>query len=315
MKHIVLIISLVVIPILAIAQTQIPNSSFENWTIAANGTDSLIGWSSSNLVVINPVISLYSDIDSYQGSLAANLVTAPFGFVQYSTIGILVNGQATFSYGGGSGSGNVKYISGGGTPISYKPTKLNGYYKTTTLSQGDLPFVKVLLTKYNTTLNKRDTVSYSESNFTTSNNNYSPFSIPLVDLLPGVTPDTITTIFYSSNPAFVNTIGVWSNLYIDNIYLSSANTTGIELNTPTKSDIQISPNPFQEQTIISVNQGNYNQLQLEVYDALGRSIPITYTEDTKRVVLSRGNLGAGVYWFRLIGDGQVIGSGKLIIED
>lgn len=108
----------------------------------------------------------------------------------------MVNGEATFSYGGGGV--NVDYASGGGTPISYKPTELKGYYKTQILSLGDLPFAKILLTKYNFILNKRDTVSYSEFNFT-ADTSYSPFSIPLIDMLSGITLDTITTIFYSSN--------------------------------------------------------------------------------------------------------------------
>jgi hypothetical protein len=67
MRNISLVICFVLMQLLARTQGQIPNSNFEEWTIAANGRDSLIGWSSSNAVVISPVISLYSDADSYQG--------------------------------------------------------------------------------------------------------------------------------------------------------------------------------------------------------------------------------------------------------
>ena len=63
MKSVILIISFLLVSIFASAQTQIPNSNFENWEIATNGTDSLAGWSSSNSIVISPVISLYSDVD------------------------------------------------------------------------------------------------------------------------------------------------------------------------------------------------------------------------------------------------------------
>ena len=78
--------------------------------------------------------------------------------------------------------------------------------------------------------------------------------------------------------------------------------------------VNIFPNPFQTETVISLNEGKYNELQLEVYDALGRSLKVAYSEDTKRVVLSRGNLEAGVYLFRLIGDGQLVGTGKLVVQ-
>lgn len=78
--------------------------------------------------------------------------------------------------------------------------------------------------------------------------------------------------------------------------------------------ISVFPNPFHTETIISIEEGNYNQLQLEVYDALGRSINVVYSEDTKRIVLSKGNLEAGVYWFRLLGDDEVVGTGKLVVQ-
>jgi len=78
--------------------------------------------------------------------------------------------------------------------------------------------------------------------------------------------------------------------------------------------ISVFPNPFQTETIISIDEGNYNELQLEVYDALGRSINVVYSEETKRIVLSKGNLEAGVYWFRLLGDDKVVGTGKLVVQ-
>jgi len=93
--------------------------------------------------------------------------------------------------------------------------------------------------------------------------------------------------------------------------------TGYTLNTLEVAEkietINVFPNPFQAETVISV-EGDYNQLQLEVYDALGRSIPVTYTQDTKRVVLSRKNLEVGIYGFRLIGEDKVIGTGKLVVS-
>jgi hypothetical protein len=282
-------------PFLATSQTQIPNSNFEDWTIAANGTDSLIGWSSSNAIVISPVISLYSETEAYQGEYAANLVTAPFGFVQYSTIGVLVNGQASFTYGGGGGGANVEYASGGGTPISYKPTALNGYYKTTTLTLGDLPFAKVLLSKYNSDLNSRDTISYSEFNFT-ANESYTPFSIPLVDLMPGEIPDTITTVFYSSNPTLVNEIGVWSNLYLDSLHLSSSSTTGLNFNSSSPSDLSLIPNPTSGE--FSIENLPQNITQIEIYNQLGLRIKSLPTTSENTMQIDMRDYPAGIYFIK-----------------
>ena len=251
---------------------QIPNSNFENWATAANGTDSLIGWSSSNAIVLYPVMSLYADSSSYQGVYAANIVTAPFGFVQYSTIGVLVNGEATFSYGGGGGGANVEYASGGGTPISYKPTELRGYFNFKTLAgPSETALGKVLLSKYNTMTNQRDTVSYSEFTFTNIADDYTPFSIALEDEMPGVIPDTITTIFYSSNPETVGELGVWSNLFIDSLSLFPQIPTSVK--SPLrlkKSEIKVFPNP---------TTGNFNienrsdeKVVIDIYNELGEQV-------------------------------------------
>jgi hypothetical protein len=80
------------------------------------------------------------------------------------------------------------------------------------------------------------------------------------------------------------------------------------------TSLNVFPNPFQTKTIINIEKERYNQLQLEVYDALGRSINVDYSQDTKQVVLSRGNLETGVYSFRLLGDGKVVGTGKLVVQ-
>lgn len=184
------------------AQTQIPNSNFEDWSTTASGRDSLIGWSSSNDVVIPPVISLMKETNAYQGNFAGKVITSPFGFVQYSTVGVLVNGAATFTYGGGGGGANTDYGSGGGTPISFKPSELRGYYKSEPSAGANQGLARIILSKYNTTTQQKDTVSYTTFNFGFASS-YTPFTIPLPDLMPGVVPDTITTIFYSSNPATV----------------------------------------------------------------------------------------------------------------
>ncbi|WP_118976215.1 T9SS type A sorting domain-containing protein [Taibaiella koreensis] len=278
MKKTAIFFSAMVAGQLALAQTQIPNSNFEDWTTADNGTDSLVGWSSSNNVVMYPVRSLYKESGAYQGSYAAKVNTAPFGFVQYTTIGILVNGNgAEFNYGGGGGGANVSYVSGGGTRISIKPTELRGFYKYNTGSAADQGTARILLTRYNVDDNKRDTVSDATHTFSPQAT-YTAFSIALPDMMPGVTPDTITTIFSSSNAATVPTNGVFSDLTLDSITLYRApappvadfsatpvagntnvtvvNFTDLSTNTPTAWEWTITPNNVAYQSGTSATSNN-----------------------------------------------------------
>ena len=135
--------------------------------------------------MIPPVQSLYQEKNAWEGKFASNVVTAPFGFVGYSTVGVLVNGEATFSYGGGGGGANVDYASGGGNAIDQKPLALTGYYRSETLSPGDQPLAKVFLTVTDQISGKRDTVGKGQLVFPPSSG-YAPFIIPIEDLQPGI---------------------------------------------------------------------------------------------------------------------------------
>lgn len=225
MKRTILFLTAIGMSLASFAQSQIPNSDFEQWSLMASGKDSAAQWSSSNSVVMGTTVSLLKASPGHQGAGAAHLVTSPFGFVQYSTIGILVNGKATFSYGGGGGGANVAYESGGGTPVSFKPLSLKGYYKYETLTTSDQGLATVLLTRYNATLNKRDTVSLTTNSFPVTTG-YTAFEINLPDLMPGIVPDTITTIFYASNPATLEPFSAWSDLYLDELTLTGGKPTG-----------------------------------------------------------------------------------------
>lgn len=81
-----------------------------------------------------------------------------------------------------------------------------------------------------------------------------------------------------------------------------------------EASLNVFPNPFHAETLINIEAENYSLLRLEVYDALGRSVNVIYTQDNRRVVLSRGNLKAGVYAFRLLGDDKLLGTGKLVVQ-
>ncbi len=81
-----------------------------------------------------------------------------------------------------------------------------------------------------------------------------------------------------------------------------------------KNSLLLYPNPFSTQTILTI-QGTYHNPTLLIYNLLGqevRSIPIG---TSKQVTIPRGNLPAGMYFYKLIEDTkEVIGIGKLLVE-
>ena len=305
-----LILSLLCVPtVLLTAEGQsLPNGSFENWLLAANGADSAVGWSSSNSVVIYPVRSLEKNTDAKVGMYAAHVITAPFGFVQYSTVGMLVNGNATFNYGGGGNTTNVSLGSGGGTPINYKPTALRGYFKYV-IQQPDNGMAHILLTKYNVAKSKRDTVSFAQYHFS-EQNTYASFNISLPDMMPGVTPDTISCIFYSSDPATVPTYNAWSDLYLDSLNLFPAISTRVDP-VNKAAVMQAVPNPSNGCFTIKALTTGINKIL--VYDVTGRlRKTIECTPSDKTININMDTAETGTYF--LVADKEGSLPEKIVIQ-
>ncbi len=78
--------------------------------------------------------------------------------------------------------------------------------------------------------------------------------------------------------------------------------------------VQVAPNPLEQSSRITVDgvpaQGHY---RLEVVDAIGRRVR-NLSADTPAFLLRKDALAEGVYLFRIALEGQLIGSGKLVVK-
>ncbi|BDS09869.1 T9SS type A sorting domain-containing protein [Aureispira anguillae] len=74
------------------------------------------------------------------------------------------------------------------------------------------------------------------------------------------------------------------------------------------------PNPFTYGTTIQVNDEEYDNLTLMVYDLMGRQVTVLSEENTNQIELPRNNLENGVYLFKLLGNGKPISSGKIVAQ-
>lgn len=81
-----------------------------------------------------------------------------------------------------------------GTPISYKPARLSGFYKYTDTVPGDSAIVKVLLKKWNASLNKIDSLAFGTKKLSFAGS-WTQFDLDINDLAPGINPDSLVIFF------------------------------------------------------------------------------------------------------------------------
>ena len=79
--------------------------------------------------------------------------------------------------------------------------------------------------------------------------------------------------------------------------------------------VQVYPNPFNEETTIEVQGQKFDNLSLEVFDINGRKVSQVFGRGQEKLQLSRGDLLPGIYFYRLRGEGQLITTGKLSVQD
>ena len=81
-------------------------------------------------------------------------------------------------------------------------------------------------------------------------------------------------------------------------------------------DIQLFPNPMTQSATLQVAaEGlDYDQLEVQLFDALGRRVQQVKPSSHGQFLIARAGLNAGVYYFRVMERGRLIGSGKLMVR-
>jgi hypothetical protein len=160
-----------------------------------------------------------------------------------------------------------------GVPIHTKPTNIIGDYKVVALhpSTNDnlIGTIEVWLTKYDTLLNKRDTIGVGSIILAETDTNYHEFSFPVIYSTNTVFPDTlIFALGYKAwwgsgdTNEYPPTCGNCFYVYFDNIKLEE--TLGLnELDTDKKQgNLLIHPNPFDTELNLFNNSDVSKQVNL-----------------------------------------------------
>ena len=125
---------------------------------------------------------------------------------------------------------------------------------------------------------------------------------------------------YESNPGFV---GVDSILYAicdggslcdsGMIYIDVAVIPGFAEGAVTSS-LKIYPNPFHHSTVIAFDNPSMTRHNFTLFNAAGHQVLNIDDITTEEVILKRGKLSMGVYYYQLQNTENVIGRGKLIVQ-
>jgi hypothetical protein len=75
------------------------------------------------------------------------------------------------------------------------------------------------------------------------------------------------------------------------------------------------PNPFRTRTTIRINSHEkIRNAELEIYDEYGKEVRSMTGINTSEITVDRQNISAGIYFYRILENGKLITSGKLIAE-
>lgn len=303
MKHL-LLFALIVIAFLP-ARAQIVNASFETWT-PTGAYEQPNGWLTANpLLAIIPFNTNYTtkkDSNATDGVLAALLHTRYYSFVGGSLPGVVTTGSIDFDF----QTGDVSFY--GGTPFPYRPEHITfdfQYYPGKDSSVTDTAFGFAVLTRWDTTNNRPDTVGYSY--FITTDTSQYASGMMTITYLSSATPDSLLLTFSSSINATYAQDG--TRLWLDNFGVQFF--TGVKKPLAELKQPVLYPNPARDQ--VTLRNTSTQVQQVAVYNMLGMQMA-TLTLNPGEGRLSVRSWDAGVYLYRISSvEGKLLNSGKFTV--
>lgn len=276
---------------------QIPNFSFENWTTV--GTYEVPNqWGTMNNTTAT--FSVYTATKGTPGNPGSSYLK-----LTSTTLGpTVVNGIAVS---GKLDSITMKPISG--FPFTSQPASFTGRWQHMIFgnSQGSL---KATLTKWNTILNKRDTIAIAAQGLTGMAMNWANFTINF-NYWSSNAPDSciIELRASGSNPTDQD------YLWVDNLAFTG-NVTGIKNEQTIINSIVVYPNPGSENITLNLDIKNPSKTSFEIIDISGKVIltkDLGFIQGESKHEINVSTIARGSYFMRVTNEnGTEIK--KIIIE-
>ncbi len=285
------------------ANAQSVDFLFDTWVnvsaspVAENPT----GWASFNLLApVGMVPTVIKETAApYQGAAAAKIVTqiipALVPVPGYDTVGILATGVVDLN------SRSFKL----GTPYTARPQKASFAVKyQPATADMDTAFVRVYLTKRNTTTQTTDTIGWGEwkSNATITAWTSEELTIDYNPAFDNVVSDTIIVIASSSS---LYRPKVNSTLYIDDMgFTGWVGTNDLDA---IKNNISVFPSPAKANVTFN---STVNARSVEILDLSGRKVGV-FSMTNNKVTVETIKYQSGIYIYNVLNDqNRVVGRGK-----
>jgi hypothetical protein len=305
------------------SQTNVPNGDFENWyNVVVSptlnyedlGTGPADNWMATlnSLAAVPPTaggpgpITVYKTDDKYSGSWAAKAVSAnfPLGYVTVFIPGMI--GTAVMDMAG------IRALLG--KPCAdCKPLRFKGYYKFEPVN-GDSCAAVILLSRWNSTAKKRDTIGYGKMVQHSPVTHYTAFDIPINYTGTG-SVDTMTMLLVSSagfnGISFMECHGeVGSTMYADGLSLEYP--AGIQQVLMPEVGVNVYPNPASDILRIQLSK-EVKDGSLAVYNSAGKLIGTFGVSQIKNTIPVY-SLVNGTYYFRLMAGKNMLNTGSFVIK-
>jgi hypothetical protein len=270
MKKFYLILT-VLIALTIIANAQIPNSGFENWTTVGSYQDPTF-WGSTNSYSTGPFYAVTKSTDHY-----------PVTVGDYS-VRIENNTALSPNYSGRGLLTTVPPPPSPNFPITGHPTSLTGYYKFAPLN-GDTMYIYIQL------FDNGSPVSNGIFTSTVSASNWTSFNIPFYNYTAVDSGSIMIAAYYTNGFNYLphgNSV-----LYIDNLNFDNL-ITSVSEQTSKNNLFNLYPNPASDIVTLNIDNVNNADLKLNIYNVIGTLVKSEMLKQNNRQI-NIGDLSNGVY--------------------
>ena len=282
---------------------QIPNASFENWDNSA-GYNVPVGW--DNMNAMTSPMSVYTCMKGTPG----NAGTSYLKLVSQTVSGMgVMPGVAVLGVMDMTNMSAPTSMSG--VPFTQRPQTLTGMNQYMA-SGTDKGYMSVILTKWNSAMNKRDTIATAWRALFGMQMSWSSFQMPLT-YTSTANPDSMMMIMSASGATPASN----SYLYVDTLAFSGsvAGATGITSPSEGQTVMEVYPNPSSTTMTLLFNIQQNITVDIQIVDLTGRIITAIEKHNLidSRYTIHTSDFAKGAYFVKVEANGSTL-TKKIVIE-